>query len=70
MKESPTPRVSAPNNMENSERKQNHTILKEKSPFLAVLVSFFIPGAGQCYTINGKRESLCLCSHLFQQFYV
>ena len=55
MKESPTPRVSAPNNMENSERKQNHTILKEKSPFLAVLVSFFIPGAGQCYTDQWKK---------------
>lgn len=55
LKGSPTPRVSAPNHIEKSERKQNHTVLKEKSPFLAVLVSFFIPGAGQCYTDQWKK---------------
>jgi len=55
LKGSPTPRVSAPDNIEQSERKQNHAILKEKSPFLAVLVSFFIPGAGQCYTDQWKK---------------
>ena len=55
LKGSPPPSASAPNNIEKSERKQNHAILKEKSPFLAVLVSFFIPGAGQCYTDQWKK---------------
>ncbi len=55
LKGSPTPRVSVPNKIEKSERKQNRIILKEKSPFLAVLVSFFIPGAGQCYTDQWKK---------------
>ena len=55
VKGSPAPRGASPKNIEYSEREQNHTNFKEKSPFLAVLVSFFIPGAGQCYTGQWKK---------------
>jgi TM2 domain-containing membrane protein YozV/DNA-directed RNA polymerase subunit RPC12/RpoP len=55
IKGAPTPRISPPKPIDYSERQQRHVILKEKSPFLAVLVSFFIPGAGQCYTDQWKK---------------
>jgi ribosomal protein S27AE/TM2 domain-containing membrane protein YozV len=44
-------------NIDSSERKQQILIV-EKSPFLAVLLSFFIVGAGQCYTDQWKKGIL------------